>query len=194
MKPIRIVFLVVTLLFFMGATQSVFAQAKNESDDKQTMRELLVEVRMLRQALQTVQRMSIDTYRSQLLVDRIRVAREDIRRLTDSLNNTRDTLSRTQSTIPQFIERQKLTESLLQSEVDLKRRTELEFELRRAKESIEMYKSQIDPLKEREQQLINELNTAKAKAEDLENRMDLLERSIENDRQKLDASTSAKTP
>jgi predicted nucleic acid-binding Zn-ribbon protein len=194
MKPTRIVFLVVTLLFFMGATQSVFAQAKNESDDKQTMRELLVEVRMLRQALQTVQRMSIDTYRSQLLVDRIRVAREDIRRLTDSLNNTRDTLSRTQSTIPQFIERQKLTESLLQSEVDLKRRTELEFELRRAKESIEMYKSQIDPLKEREQQLINELNTAKAKAEDLENRMDLLERSIENDRQKLDASTSAKTP
>jgi len=178
----------------MGATQSVFAQAKNESDDKQTMRELLVEVRLLRQALQTVQRMSIDTYRSQLLVDRIRVAREDIRRLTDSLNNTRDTLSRTQSTIPQFIERQKLTESLLQSEVDLKRRAELEFELRRAKESIEMYKSQIDPLKEREQQLINELNTAKAKAEDLENRLDLLERAIENDRQKLDASTAAKTP
>ena len=57
-----------------------------------------------------------------------------------------------------------------------------------------MYKSQIDPLKEREQQLINELNTAKAKAEDLENRLDLLERAIENDRQKLDASTAAKTP
>jgi chaperonin cofactor prefoldin len=37
------------------------------------------------------------------------------------------------------------------------------------------------------------LNIAKTKAEDLENRLDLLERAIENDRQKLDA-TSAKTP
>lgn len=191
MKQTRIVLLTVALLFFIGATQSVFAQAK--ADEKDTMKELLVEVRMLRQALQTVQRMSIDTYRSQLLVDRIRVAHEDIRRLTDALNSTRDTLARTQSTIPQFIERQKLTENLLPAEVDLKRRAELEFELRRTKETIEMYKSQIEPLKDREQQLTNELNTAKAKAEDLENRLDVLERSIDNDRQKLDAS-STKTP
>jgi chromosome segregation ATPase len=194
MKQTRIVFLAISLLVCSGVAQSVAAQAKGDADEKQTMQELLVEVRMLRQALQTVQRMSIDTYRSQLLVDRIRVSHEDIRRLTDSLNSTRDTLAKTQSTIPQFIERQKLTESLLQAEVDLKRRTELEFELRRAKESIELYKSQIEPLKEREQQLANELNTVKAKAEDLENRLDMLERSIENDRQKLEASSSAKTP
>jgi chromosome segregation ATPase len=194
MKQTRIVFLAISLLVCSGVAQSVAAQAKGDADEKQTMQELLIEVRMLRQALQTVQRMSIDTYRSQLLVDRIRVSHEDIRRLTDSLNSTRDTLAKTQSTIPQFIERQKLTESLLQAEVDLKRRTELEFELRRAKESIELYKSQIEPLKEREQQLANELNTVKAKAEDLENRLDMLERSIENDRQKLEASSSAKTP
>jgi chromosome segregation ATPase len=194
MKQTRIVFLAISLLVFSGVAQSVAAQAKGDADEKQTMQELLIEVRMLRQALQTVQRMSIDTYRSQLLVDRIRVAHEDIRRLTDSLNSTRDTLAKTQSTIPQFIERQKLLDSLYQAEVDIKRRTELEFEMRRAKESIELYKSQIDPLKEREQQLSNELNTAKAKAEDLENRLDVLERAIDNDRQKLDASTSAKPP
>jgi chromosome segregation ATPase len=190
----RMMFLAISLLVFSGAVRSVAAQGKGDADDKQTMQELLAEVRMLRQALQTVQRMSIDTYRSQLLVDRIRVAHEDIRRLTDALNGTRDTLAKTQSTIPQFIERQKLLESLYQAEVDIKRRTELEFEMRRAKESIELYKSQIEPLKEREQQLTNELNTAKAKAEDLENRLDVLERAIENDRQKLEASTSAKTP
>jgi chromosome segregation ATPase len=194
MKQTRIVFLAITILLFTGAAQSVIAQAKTESDDQQTMQQLLAEVRMLRQALQTVQRMSIDTYRSQLLVDRIRVAHEDIRRLTDSLNSTRETLAKTQTTIPQFVERQKLTESLLQAEVDVKRRAELEFELRRVKEATETYKSQIEPLKEREQQLTNELNTAKGKAEDLENRLDVLERAIENDRQRLDASSSPKTP
>lgn len=194
MKQIRIVFSAVTLLFFMGATQSVFAQAKADADEKETMQALLVEVRLLRQALQTVQRMSIDTYRSQLLVDRVRVAHEDIRRLSDALNETRKTLTNTQATIPQSIERQKLLESQAQAEVDQNKRAELEYESRRAKDGVELYKSQIEPLKEREQQLANELNAARAKAEELESRLDVLERSIDNDRQKLDANTSPKTP
>jgi len=124
MKQIRIVFSAVTLLFFMGATQSVFAQAKADADEKETMQALLVEVRILRQALQTVQRLNIDTYRSQLLVDRIRLSREEIRRLTTSLNEARETLRRTQQTIPTFTEQVKMQETQVQLEVDQLKRSQ----------------------------------------------------------------------
>jgi predicted nucleic acid-binding Zn-ribbon protein len=139
--------------------------------------------------------MNLDSYRSQLLVDRIRVNREDVRRLTSSLNETRDTLAKTQNTIPQFVDRLKLLENQVLLEADQQRRANLEFEVRRTKEGIEMYKSQIEPLKEREQQLSADLNTEKSKLQELESRLDLLERGIENDRQKLeDKPATAKTP
>jgi chromosome segregation ATPase len=76
------------------------------------------------------------------------------------------------------------------------RRANVEFELRRTKEGIEMYKSQLEPLKEREQQITADLNTEKSKLQELESRLDLLERGIENDRQKLesDKPAAAKNP
>ena len=154
--------------------------------NKDTVEQLLTEVRLLRQAMQTVQRISIETYRSQLLVDRIRVNREDIRRLTASLNETRELLRKTQLTIPSFTEQAKLQETQLQLEVDQQKRATLDFELKRTRDMLENYKSQIDPLREREQQLRAELNKEQAQLDELEGRLDLLERSIENDRQKLD--------
>lgn len=196
-RKVRISFLLLVILFmWLGLVQSIGGQNNKEPEDKAAIHDLLVEVRMLRQALQTLHRMSLDTYRSQLLVDRIRVNREDIRRLTSSLNETRDTLFKTQNTIPQFIDRQKLLESQVQLEVDQQRRNQLEFELKRTREGVEMYKSQIEPLKEREQQMSADLNAEKAKLQELESRLDLLERAIENDRQKLDQDkpAPAKTP
>ncbi|MEK6337424.1 MAG: hypothetical protein AABM67_21075 [Acidobacteriota bacterium] len=192
----RTSFLLLVILFiWLGLVQSVSGQNNKESEDRAAIHDLLVEVRMLRQALQTLHRMSLDTYRSQLLVDRIRANREDVRRLTSSLNETRDTLFKTQNTIPQFIDRQKLLESQVQLEVDQQKRAQLEFELKRTREGIEMYKSQIEPLKEREQQMAADLNAEKAKLQELESRLELLERAIENDRQKLeDKPAPVKTP
>ena len=178
-------------IVMFSLTQIAAGQTNKQPEDKETLQALLTEVRILRQALQTLQRMSIDTYRSQLLVDRIRVNREDVRRLTTSLNETRDLIGKTQNTIPQFIDRQKLLESRVQLEIDQGKRAELEFEAKRTKESVEMYKAQLEPLKEREQQLSAELNSEKTRLDELENRLDLLERAIENDRQKLEVE---KTP
>jgi len=162
------------------------AQDARPSDNKDTMQQLLVEVRMLRQALEAVQRINIDTYRSQLLVDRVRASREEVRRLSASLNDARELLRRTQQTIPSFTEQVKLQETQVQLEVDQSKRAQLEFELKRSKEALENYKSQIEPLKEREQQLQADLNKEKAQLDELESRLDVLERSIDNDRQKLD--------
>jgi chromosome segregation ATPase len=186
----------ITLLAGFSLVQGVKGQNTKPPEDKEAIQELLSEVRMLRQALQTLHRMSLDTYRSQLLSDRIRANREDVRRLTSSLNETRDTLAKTQNTIPQFVDRLKLLENQVLLEADQQKRANLEFEVRRTKEGIEIYKSQIEPLKEREQQLSADLNTEKSRLQELESRLDLLERGIENDRQKLesDKPAAAKNP
>jgi chromosome segregation ATPase len=191
-----LVLVLITLFAGLGLVQNVNGQNNKPSEDKEAIQELLTEVRMLRQALQTLHRMNLDLYRSQLLSDRIRANREDVRRLTSSLNETRDTLAKTQNTIPQFVDRLKLLENQVLLEVDQQRRANLEFEVKRTKEGIEIYKGQIEPLKEREQQLTADLNAEKAKLQELEGRLDLLERAFENDRQKLapDKPAAAKTP
>jgi chromosome segregation ATPase len=158
---------IAVVLFSVCLVSIAAGQTPKPADDKDTLQALLKEVSMLRQALQTLQRMSVDTYRSQLLVDRIRVNREDVRRLSASLNETRDTLRRTQQTIPTFTEQVKMEETQVQLEVDPAKRAPLEFELKRTKDALENYKSQIDPLKEREQQLSAELNKEKAQLEEL---------------------------
>jgi chromosome segregation ATPase len=183
--------LVIILLAGFSLVQGVKGQNNKPPEDKEAIQELLSEVRMLRQALQTLHRMSMDTYRSQLLFDRIRANREDIRRLTTALNETRDNLAKTQNAIPQSIDRLKILESQAVLEVDQQKRASLEFELRRTKEGIEMYKSQIEPLKEREQQMTADLNTEKSRLQELESRLDLLERGIENDRQRLESDKPA---
>src|ERR1043165_7675318 len=145
--------LTMVVLFGLSLAQSTRAQTDKEPDDRETLRALLIEVRTLRVALQTLQQMSIDTCRTQGLVDRIRATREDVRRLTTSLNENRDQLVRIQATIPQYLDRQKLFEAQLQLEADQSKRAELEFELKRKKEGIKTDKAQIEPLKEREQQI-----------------------------------------
>jgi DNA repair ATPase RecN len=162
------------------------AQDAKAADNKDTMQQLLTEVRMLRQAFEAVQRISVDTYRSQLLVDRIRAGREEVRRLTASLNDTRETLRRTLVTIPNFTDDVKMQETQLQGEFDPSKRAQREFELKKTKEMLENYKAEIEPLKEREQQIQAESNKEKAQLDELEGRLDLLERAIENDRGKLD--------
>jgi len=182
----------ITVLFFtLCISQLAAGQSNKPPDEKETLQALLTEVTLLRRALQTLQRMSLDTYRSQLMVDRIRVNREDIRRLTAALNDTRDMIGRTQRAIPNTIEQQKLLENQIPLEVDSSKRAQLEFELRRTRDAVELYKSQLEPLKEREQGLATELRTAQTKLDELEGRLDLLERAIESDREKLERDKPA---
>jgi chromosome segregation ATPase len=185
-------FLPVAFLFAgLALVPSVSGQNNKQTEEQEAIQQLLAEVRMLRQALQTLHRMNLDSYRSQLLSERIRANREDVRRINNALNETRDTLAKTQNTIPQFVDRLKLLENQVQLEADQQKRADLEFEAKRTKEGIEMYKSQIEPLKEREQQLTAELNTEKSKLNELESRLEFLDRAFENDRQKLESESKA---
>lgn len=178
--------LVGVAIFSLTLAPLVAAQAAKPVENADTMKELLGEVRSLRQALQALQRMSVDTYRTQLMVDRIRISREDVRRLKDALDEARDRIIRTQQAIPNNLEEQKALEATISVETDLSKKTQLEFELKRSKSAVDMYKSQLETLKQREDDLTAELRTEQAKLEELENRLNSLEQAIENDRQKLD--------
>jgi chromosome segregation ATPase len=179
------------VFFTLCLTQFAAAQNSKQPDEKETLQALLTEVTLLRQSLQTLQRMSLDTYRSQLMVDRIRVHQEDVRHLTTDLNQTRDMMAKIQTTIPRNIDDQKMLEGQIQMEVDPNKRAVLELELRRSKEAVESYKSQTERLKEREQELSSALRNAQTKLDDLENRLNLLERAIDNDREKLERDKPA---
>jgi chromosome segregation ATPase len=62
----------------------------------------------------------------------------------------------------------------------------MEFELKRSRENSEMYKAQLERLKQREQEVSAELRAGQAKLDELEGRLDLLERAIDHDREKLE--------
>ena len=54
------------VFFTLCPSQLAAGQNNKQAEDKQVLRALLTEVTLLRQALQTLQGMSLDTYRSQL--------------------------------------------------------------------------------------------------------------------------------
>ena len=186
--------LILVLLFTFCITQSTAAQNTKEADDKQVLQSLLSEVTMLRQAMQTMQRMSVDTFRSQLLVERVRLQREDVQAMTSALDETRDSLEKTARTIPSFIDRQKVMETYIQQETDAFKRAKVELELKQNKESVENYKIQLERLRTREQEMASQLQLGKNKLEELEGRLDLLERSIENDRERMLAEKPTAAP
>ena len=62
-------FLPVAVLFAgLVLVPAVCGQNSKQTEDQEAIQQLLAEVRMLRQALQTLHRMNLDTYRSQLPV------------------------------------------------------------------------------------------------------------------------------
>ena len=177
--------LTAVMFFTFGMTQMAAAQTNKSPDEKETLQALLSEVTMLRQAMQGLQRMTLDTYRSQLMVDRVRMQKEDVRRLTAALDETRDDIVRVGRAIPNSIEEQKLLEMAIPQTSDPVKRAQFEFELKRAKDGVEMFKVQLERQRDREQELASQLQASQAKLGELEGRLDSIERSIEADREKV---------
>jgi hypothetical protein len=73
--------LLITIFFSLSLVQIATAQTVKEPDDREALRALLIEVRSLRQALQTLQRMSVDTYESAGRPDRPTGRRASINRI-----------------------------------------------------------------------------------------------------------------
>jgi predicted nucleic acid-binding Zn-ribbon protein len=174
----RCLVLVASLCFINGAS----AQSETKSDADPTIKSLLNEVRLLRQTLQNT---GLNAYRSQILLERIKINNEQIVRLSSALGDTRATLEKTESTIPRMGEQVKLLETMVESEMDAVKRAQLDFEIKDIKRSVEVYKGQVGQLKEREQEQAAQLRMEQSKLAELERRLENLENQIENEIQGL---------
>ena len=163
------------------------APAQNEvkaSEPDPTIKSLLNEVRLLRKTLQST---GLNAYRSQILLERIKISNEQVVRLTQALSETRDQMEKTALTIPRMGEQQKVLETMVEAEVDLSKRARMEFEVKDIKRSIERYKTELERFKEREQQQATQLREEQSKLSELESRLQRLEDQIENEVQRLKA-------
>lgn len=153
------------------------AQTQKPSEES-TLQSLLNEVRLLRETLQQI---NLNSYRSQIVVERMRAQNERVARTTRMLEDVREQTADLQSQARQLNERAKAIESELQQEADSKRRAQMELESRELKYALDHQKQMLERLQERELRLTVELNTEQDRLRDLENRLETLEREIENE-------------
>ena len=172
--------LVASLCFVNGA----YAQNETKSETDPTTKALLNEVRLLRQTLQNT---GLNAYRSQILLERIKINNEQIVRLSAALNQTREQLEKTEATIPRQGERVKLLETMIENEIDAVKRAQLDFEVKELKRSLEVYKRGVTQLREREQEQAAQLQAQQGKLAELERRLEMLEEQIEGEIQRITA-------
>ena len=158
------------------------AQTEKPTEENQTMRTLLSEVRQLRKTMQTT---GLNAYRGQIILERMRLANEQVERMAQRLETARDEVDKIERTIPRFEEQAKVMDTMLQQETNIGQRAKLEFELKEHKQQGERYKVLLTRAREREQQLSTELKASQARLTELESRLDLLEREIENEIERL---------
>jgi hypothetical protein len=111
----------------------------------------------------------------------MRAHKEEVVRLTRTLEGVRDDIEKVEATIPRFIEQAKLMESRIDQETDANKRAQLEFEQKDKKQAVERYKSGLERQRDRERQLTNQLQAEQTKLSELEGRLDILEREIESE-------------
>ena len=170
------------LLFACFCLPAISAEAQSaKTQDDKTLQALLNEVRLLRE---TLQRINLNAYRSQMIFERIREQSDRVARLDRMLESTRDEMANLPTQINQIGERAKTVESQIQQESDLKQRSQLEEMQKELKSFRDQQREKLDRLRERESRLTTELQVEQGKLSDLEGRLDALEREIENDMEK----------
>lgn len=180
---------IIGLLCVLWATPTKGQPTPKPDDQEQTIKSLLVEVRRLRQSVEAA---ALNSHRSQIIIERIRTNGEHVLRLSRALTELRETMDKTQSTIPRMTEQLKVMEATVDSEVDVVKRARLEFEIKETKRAVERYKSGLERMKEQEQQLSTQFREGQAKQTELEDRLDRVEAEIENElrRQREERSDS----
>ena len=169
-------------LFGVFCVSTVVGQAEKPAEENQTMRTLLSEVRQLRKTMQTT---GLNAYRGQIILERMRLANEQVEKMAQKLETAREDVEKIERTIPRFDDQAKVMETVLQQETDIGKRARLEFELKDHKQQAERYKVLLTRAREREQQLSTDLRASQARLTELESRLDLLEREIENEIERL---------
>lgn len=158
------------LLVLACASESRAQSTTNTTSKQEAVSDALVnEVRQLRLTLQQI---SVNTYRGQVMVERLRLQQEQVNRLSQELNSTRSQI--------EGIRSEQITVKARQEEAKKQQEAGLSTELQSARyrEMLETFKRAEDRLVDRESQLSMQLEEEKNNLSDLNKRMDALEREM----------------
>jgi len=147
--------------------QSNLPSAQKTATQDQVLRDLLSEVHQLRM---TLQRMESSSYRLQVTLERFRLQQALIARLSDDLNKVRSQINDVKS--EQLMLKVKKDE--VESRVD--KGLASDYEVAAVQTGLEDMNRREKNLSEREAQLSADLNTERAKLDDINHRLDALER------------------
>ncbi len=113
------------------------------------------------------------------MVERMRLQRERVDVLTQALEQLRDEIINARANRPRLLESIKELESKKESERDATRREQIETELKELKYSLDQQSQLEERQTNKEAQLNTQLEAERAKLDDLEKRLDALERELE---------------
>jgi hypothetical protein len=164
----RYTLLVITLLL---AGTTALAQPRNTArpTSEQSLEELVSEVRQLRT---TLQRMNAAVYKGQITIERFKLQQDVVSRLSRELNSVRDSISETK---PQTT---RLRELVAKIEGDVEKGVRSTNDLLNFKTELDLIRQREDRLVLRESQLVNEVELERAKLNELNERLNLLEQEL----------------
>ena len=178
---LKVGWLALCVVICLAASSTALAQSGNAAnavpaDDKQLTQALLNEIKLLRQ---TLQRTSVSSFRAQVLTERLRVQQDQVNQLSREVEGLRSMLTDGRLGQPWMAERVKEVESQLERETDPVRRQQLERQSKQIQLEAERQSQRVAQQRERETQLTTKLQTEQAKLNELNERLDTLERELE---------------
>jgi predicted nucleic acid-binding Zn-ribbon protein len=168
--------------FNLNANQAI-AQNPNPIGEEQNLKTLINEVRLLRKTLLLVH---LSEYKSQLIMEKLKMRNQEIDKLQNRLEDTQTTLSEFPSRFEAYNDRIKTMETQMQQEPDEKNRAQYEGMLKEFKSMISSQLQVQSQLQEKEKQLSSQLQSEQLKRDALENSLLELE-------DRLDAEISKQT-
>jgi chromosome segregation ATPase len=126
------------------------------------------------------QRSNLNTNHAQVTLERLRLQQQQVDRLDDKLGGTRAHIARLQIDKSRLQEDIPRLEAQLSQESDPGKRRELEIHQQAIKLEIERFLDTISQEREMESQIIGQLQIEQAKLNELNGRLDTLQKELEN--------------
>ena len=172
MKRLNLFTMLSVVLFALCVSTDSYCQTGTQAPQQkpdQVIQELLSEVHQLRVAMQ---QMSVNAYRGQIMVERLRLQQDHVSRLTREVTSIRAEIAEMKSSEPLVKERlddaEKKFETGVLSDIQVKQIRAQSADMKRRQEV----------MLEREAQLSIELDQERSNLNDLNKRLDALEREI----------------
>jgi chromosome segregation ATPase len=154
--------------FVLFSAPTTYAQTSAAKPD-QVMQELLSEVHQLRLALQQI---SVNAYRGQVMVERLRLQQEQVNRLAREVNSIRSEIGEIKAAQVNAKER------LEDGEKKFDRGVMSDTQMQELRASLADFKRREEMLSERETQLSIELGQERTNLADLNKQLDSIEREM----------------